>query len=338
METPEIKAKKELYLYTPIWDEVAAELVEEINEFEDGDALTLRMNTPGGNVIDGYAILSRLSDRTGETTIFVDGYAYSMGAFMCLWANNVVASEMSDFMFHKASYPEWYQSSEQEQAKLKEMNAKFKAKMKSRFNDSALSKEIIAKVFESDVRNDVFVSPKDAKAIGLVTEIRTLDLGVKAKLETAMQIYATFQGKQNSITQNDTNGTPNGSGVIKNNVKMTIEQFKAEHPSLYAQVVEEGKQAGINAERDRVGSFLVFAETSPELVKAGIESGKAMSETQRSEFAMASFKIKANATEQTENPKPIETDDADKGETEAKRMSAEIEASLSNVGLTLKSK
>lgn len=328
-EQQETKAKKEILLYTPIYSYVAEDIVEDINEFEDEASLTLRLHTPGGEVMAGYAVLSRLTDRKGITDIFVDGMAYSMGAWMSLWANKVIASEMAKFMFHKAAYPSWYEASESEQSQLKEMNAKFKAKMQSRFNDSQLAKDTIAKVFEVDVINDVYLTAKQAKEVGLVSEIKTLDLGAKAQIEQYSQMYAFYTEAKKE--------TPEvGANKPQNLKSMNIQELKAQHPALYDEVFAAGRSAGAVAERDRVGSFLAFLDVDPKAVKAGIESGNAISETQRSEFALASYKKQANATETAENPEAIKTPAAPISADPMKAMRDEIDAAAKKEGLILK--
>jgi len=328
-EQTEITAKKEILIYTPIYSYVAEEVVEDINEFEDDASLTLRLHTPGGEVMAGYAILSRLTDRKGATDVFVDGMAYSMGAYISLYANKVIASEMAKFMFHKAAYPSWYEMDESEKAQLKDINTKFKAKMQSRFNDSQLAKDTIAKVFEVDVINDVYLTAKEAKEVGLVAEIKTLDLGAKAQIEQYSQMYAFYTEAKKE--------TPEvGANKPQNLKSMNIQELKAQHPALFDEVFAAGRQAGAVAERDRVGSFLAFLDVDPKAVKAGIESGNAISETQRSEFALASYKKQANVTETAENPKAIETPAAPINTDTTQLMRDEINAALKKEGLILK--
>ena len=323
--------KDEILIYSPIYSYTAEWLVREINTFADDAQLTLRLHTPGGGVIDGYAMLSRLSDRTGGTDVFVDGMAYSMGAYIALYGGVVIANEASKFMFHKAAYPSWYEPNEIEQQGLKDINAALKAKMIARLNDSVEAKELIKKVFEPDVRNDVYLSAKEAKKIGLVTEIRPLDLSVKARMDEEAKISAYYT--EQSFDNQHKNNT---FEPIKTTSKMTFEQIKAEHPAVFAQIIAIGEASGTAKEKDRVGSYLAFMEAAPEAVKAGIASGNAMSETQRSEFAMAAFKAMANHTETTEQTAPVTTAAAPTTDVVANQYEAELEASLTKQGLTLK--
>ena len=332
VDNAEIKAKKEILIYSPIFDEVIAEIVEDINEFEDADNLVIRIHTPGGNVMGGYAILSRLADRKGSTDVMVDGQAYSMGAYISLYANNVRCVETAKFMFHKAAFPSWHEESEAEKLEVKEINARFKAKMISRFNDTPLAKEIIAKVFEVDVKNDVYLTAKDAKAVGLVSEIMPIDLGIKAKIEGYTQMYAMFANQ-------NINEKTSEVGVLKPQINnnMNIQELKAQHPAVYDEVIALGRAIGVSAEKDRVGSFLAFLDIAPSAVKAGIESGVAISETQRSEFAISAYKATQNALQAKDNMPAVATGAAPVAVDPQIAQRAEIDAELKKNGLTIKS-
>ena len=330
MEKPEQPktAKDEIILYFQISSWNIESIVREVNMVEDDKPLTLRLNTPGGNVMDGYALLSRLSDRKGETKIFVDGMAYSMGAYITLYGHETIASEMARFMFHKAAYPSYYEPNEQEQSEVKRINELLKAKMKAVLKDIPETTELIKKVFEADVRNDVYLTAKEAKKIGLIKEIRPLDLRVKAMIEEAEQLAAQYNKE---ITPEE------NSNINLNFKKMTIEQLKAENPALYAEIFEAGAKIGAEKEKDRVGSYLAFMEVNPTAVKAGIASGERMSDTQRSELAMDAFKHVQNAAEKSENAPVITTAGAvTKTETAEEKASLEIDAALGKTGLTLK--
>lgn len=311
-------AKNEIPIYTPIYSWMGEYIVREINKFEDAEELTIRLNTVGGEVLTGYAILSRLSDRKGKTNIFVDGMAYSMGAYMTLYANNVICSENARFMFHKAAYRSGYQPSEEEAQNLKDTNNTFKKKMQARLKNTPEAKELIKQVFEPDMRRDIYVDAKTAKKIGLVDEIRKLDSRVEAFMDEQAQLVAHY-GKNEQIANEFEKITfqvetkqPESSKNVNINAKtktmeLTLEKLKAENPALYNEIFAKGEQSGVDKERDRVGSYLAFNDVAPEKVKEGIQSGNAMTETQRSEFALAMYAHKEEAKEGEEVPPTSKT-------------------------------
>jgi len=75
-----------------------------------------------------------------------------------------------------------------------------------------------------------------------------------------------------------------------NSKNMTNEELKNQHPVLFAEIHGLGKQEGIETEKARVDTWNVFSEIDSKKVKAGINSGKPMSEAEKLEFLMLSQK------------------------------------------------
>lgn len=290
---------KELYIYSPIYDFTAESVVKQLNEVSNDEELIIRMNTPGGNVTSGWSIISKLSERTGETKAIIDGDAASMGAVMLVYFDEVIANDTSSIMFHKAAYPSWYKPSETELKKLKNINNQFKEKLSKKVKDKPNGKAFIDKVFESDVRNDVELTPKEAKDLGIVDEIRKLE----PKAYSQMQIVAMVESGESPIEANKPQRTEDNHKL--NNSPMDLTKLKAEHPALYAQVLSEGKELGIKQEKDRVEAWAVYNEVDPEKVKAGIESGEPLSAKAMAEFnlqAVSGKKLEAMEIENQDDP------------------------------------
>lgn len=329
-------AKNEIPLYSPIYSWVAESFVREVNTFPDDSELTIRINTPGGQVTTGYAMISRLSDREGAVKMYVDGIAYSMAAYMLLYSSNNVGSENSRYMFHKAAYPSYYEPNDAEQQELKRINAEFKTKMKSKLKDIPETKELISKVFESDVRNDVYLSAKEAKKIGLIHEIKKLDKEVKAYMDEQVEMLAFYTKK--SEIENNTEKITNIE-VNKSNKKestMDVNELKSKHPDLYSQVFNSGVKTGVENEKDRVGAFLPYLDAAPEAVKKAISGDSNITETQRSEFAIALVKQANIKAEETEKIPPVNTAEDNLNNDAKAQKEKELDAMAEKNGLTLK--
>lgn len=91
-----------------------------------------------------------------------------------------------------------------------------------------------------------------------------------------------------------------------NSKKMTKTEIKNEHPSTFAEILQEG----VLQERERVASWMVHATTDPEAVSAGIESGSHISASQTQKFLvkMHSNSMLANLT--SDNAKPVITEES----------------------------
>ena len=93
--------------------------------------------------------------------------------------------------------------------------------------------------------------PVEAKNLGIVDEIRQLE---PKAFDFATPIVAM-------VENNESKGPE--SGVINNNLNkksMDLAKLKAEHPALYAQIIEEGEKRGAQAERIRAKAWLAFID------------------------------------------------------------------------------
>ena len=65
--------------------------------------ITVRMNSPGGDVWDGYTIHSALSRHPAKVTVEVDGLAASSASIIAMAGDTIRMGEASMMMIHRAS-------------------------------------------------------------------------------------------------------------------------------------------------------------------------------------------------------------------------------------------
>lgn len=314
---------KEVLIYGGINSSTAANFINEVEAVGDED-LTIRINTPGGNPEAGFGMIAKIQERAGKTIVKVDGSAYSMGLFMAVYADEVEALDTSEFLFHRAAYPEWYEKdymSDAERENLVRINTSFETAFKNAINVDVFEEMKGVKVkdvFSMDNRLDVFMSAKEAKKIGLISKINKItpkkrtELNIAAaKLAASSNIEPTFipELKAKQVVTN------------KKVEKMTIETLKAEHPELVSAILAE--------RNDVIGSYLAFIDVDAKAVSEGIKSGKPMTETMRSEFAikMASSatlnSIESDSTPEVVAVAPVlETESTELEKLEAKLMNS----------------
>ena len=76
------------------------------NEFKDeldvaaGDDITIRLNSPGGSVMEGLAMYNLLKSYSGKTTVQVDSVAASIASIFMLGADEIIMGEGSFVMIH----------------------------------------------------------------------------------------------------------------------------------------------------------------------------------------------------------------------------------------------
>ena len=96
----------ELLIYDEIdsWFGVAAEqLARDISALDDTRELVVRINSPGGNIYDGVAILNSLRGHPGKVTVVIDGLAASAASVIAMGGDEIVMNRNSELMIHNGS-------------------------------------------------------------------------------------------------------------------------------------------------------------------------------------------------------------------------------------------
>lgn len=93
----------EILIYGDIgWDNTAKDVSEQLKGF-DGEPVTVRINSGGGDVYEGIAILNTLRGYAGEVTTVIESIAASAASFIAVGAGGkVVARPNAEVMIHKA--------------------------------------------------------------------------------------------------------------------------------------------------------------------------------------------------------------------------------------------
>lgn len=95
----------EIFIYGDIgdsWDDesiAAASFVKDLAAL-DADAITLRINSPGGSVTDGIAIYNALKRHPAEVTVEIDGIAASIASLIAMAGDTVNMASNALFMIH----------------------------------------------------------------------------------------------------------------------------------------------------------------------------------------------------------------------------------------------
>ena len=97
------KSDAELLIYDVIgwWPNDAESLARELKALE-ADTITVRINSPGGSVWDGFAIYNALRSHSAAVTTVVEGVAASAASLIALAGDKVVMRPASELMIHEA--------------------------------------------------------------------------------------------------------------------------------------------------------------------------------------------------------------------------------------------
>lgn len=307
---------KEIYLYSPVYDFVAEEVITQMEENSASD-ISIRINSPGGSVFAGWGIIAKIKEATNKVSAKVDGFAASMATYILLFIKDVEALEVTKFVLHRA---DMYVSTPDDQAFLDSINKDLRAAMKSKLDLDKL-KEIkgitLDDIFNPDTRLDVLLTAKEAKQIGLINKINKVNTAdVKALTERFYHVAANVEDP-----------------TLKTN-PMTIEKLKAEFPTVYAAIIAEGTKEGTTKERSRVKAFLGFAEIDPKAVKEAIEKGDEMTIDVMADFTSKSLSKGILAKIKTDSPDAVVTEEAKAEQTEKEKKNADFLGAVNaNLGI-----
>lgn len=268
----------ELILYGSIgsdeyWDDISDKAFkQDIENLGDVENITLHINSPGGSVFSAVAIANTLKNHKAKITANIDGLAASAATIITSACDTVRMPKNALFMVHNPIT--FAYGNNQDMKKTVEMLDKVKDSIiETYLNKAKTDRETLSELMD----NETWMNAETAKEYGFIDEI--LDENVeKEVVENKLIInnmafdiskFKNFKEKKNqdpriiNISVNST-GSPeeiadkfrdilNSTENQKNEGgNMTLEELKNKFPELYNQIFNEGKEAGITKERDRM--------------------------------------------------------------------------------------
>ena len=268
----------ELILYGSIgsdeyWDDISDKAFkQDIENLGDVENITLHINSPGGSVFSAVAIANTLKNHKAKITANIDGLAASAATIVTSACDTVKMPKNALFMVHNP-ITFAYGNNQDMQKTLEMLNKVKNSIIETYLNKAKTDKETLSELMD----NETWMSAEEAKEYGFVDEI--LDENVEKEVvenkliinDMAFDIsrFKNFKEKKNreprviNISVNST-GSPeeiadkfrdilNSTENQKNEGgNMTLEELKNKFPELYNQIFNEGKEAGITKERERM--------------------------------------------------------------------------------------
>lgn len=263
-----------------------------INSLQEanGDDVEVMINCYGGSVYDGYEIYTALRDYKGDVLIKIVGLAASAASFIAM-AGKCLMSPVAEMMIHNASTGAQgpHQVMDSTSAMLQ-------------VTDSSIAKAYMIKTgkSESEIRtlmeNETWLTAENAKELGLIDGImfEKNDNNIAPVLFNSVPVPSlraieelekcgSIEELKKKLAMNAEELKKNiNQPIILNSLnknegvkKMELENFKKDYPDLYNQVLEDGKNNGIQNERNRIKDIEDLAMPgNEELVnKAKFETG-----------------------------------------------------------------
>lgn len=306
---------KELFFYQGFNRWSALELNKNLSELDRTSDIVIRLNSPGGDVVGGDAVIAMLNEFTGKKTAIIDGEVASMAAILLLYFDEVIANDhgYETIMFHKATFNSWYEPTDEEKKELQKVNDSFMARLTKKVTGKIGSEDFLATLFEDGKRNEVKLTANKAKQLGIVTEVRKIE----PTAYSGMSIVAMIDNTPTTKVEPTINEKPK---------RMEITQAQLEAAR------KEGFDAGVQAEFDRAGSFLAWAEIDPkEAIEGATTFGAKVTATKIAKFQIAAMKSNRLEAHKEDNTPPngITPENPAKGEmTAEQKETATIEAEM----------
>ena len=268
----------ELILYGSIgsdeyWDDISDKAFkQDIENLGDVENITLHINSPGGSVFSAVAIANTLKNHKAKITANIDGLAASAATIITSACDTVRMPKNALFMVHNPIT--FAYGNNQDMKKTVEMLDKVKDSIiETYLNKAKTDRETLSELMD----NETWMNAETAKEYGFIDEI--LDENVeKEVIENKLIInnmafdisrFKNFKEKKNqdprviNISVNSTGSPEEIADKFRNilnsteNQKneggnMTLEELKNKFPELYNQIFNEGKEAGITKERERM--------------------------------------------------------------------------------------
>lgn len=94
----------EVMIYAEIgeWGVTALDFVQELRAIASPN-ISVRINSPGGAIFDGFSIYNALLNHPAHVTAYVDGVAASAASFIAQAADEIVCAKASSMMVHGGS-------------------------------------------------------------------------------------------------------------------------------------------------------------------------------------------------------------------------------------------
>ena len=268
----------ELILYGSIgsdeyWDDISDKVFkQDIENLGDVENIILHINSPGGSVFSAVAIANTLKNHKAKITANIDGLAASAATIITSACDTVKMPKNALFMVHNPIT--FAYGNNQDMKKTLEMLDKVKDSIiETYLNKAKTDKETLSELMD----NETWMNAEEAKEYGFIDEI--LDENVeKEVIENKLIInnmafdisrFKNFKEKKIqeprviNISVNSTGNPEEIADKFRNilnsteNQKnkggnMTLEELKNKFPELYNQIFNEGKEAGITKERERM--------------------------------------------------------------------------------------
>lgn len=149
---------------------------DSIDEFiasipEDDDTIDMRINSPGGVVSEGWAIIDKLRSSGKKITATIEGKAASMAAILLLAASERKGHKHARLLIHESYFPEFTLAGEYHREDLQKLVAQLEQDTREALDFMVERTGADREVLAALMKEDKFIDMEQAKELGFIHEI-----------------------------------------------------------------------------------------------------------------------------------------------------------------------
>lgn len=250
---------------------ISSEFNEQIEKIKNVQNITVKINSPGGDLFVGIGVYNKLKQLNAHITVIVEGIAASAAGLIACAGDVVRLGTGAIIMAHQASamVPEWYVTESDVEVYKNELEA----------CNKAITEIISAKTgksvdeIEPLLKEELWLSGQEAIDFGFADEM--LDTEETEPFYNASKNAIYSNGKifavknycsnvkqhiTNVEIKNNANTSNNAIDVVANKTKeeksnmstpLTLDALKEQHPELVKQIQDEAIKTALVTERQR---------------------------------------------------------------------------------------
>lgn len=256
----------ELLVYGEIggwWDGVDAKEFNQTLMSITSPEIDVRINSGGGDVFTAQAIYAALRRHSAKINVYIDGMSASAATIIQMAGDRIIMPAGSMVMIHNPlTY--FYGNAEEMREVAGVLDKVRDAIMAAYVDKTGLTEERLKELMDAET----YMTAAEAVELGFATEIEH-ELKIAASLTRDKMVVnnvvmnhkrlanmpeAWLTTQENNVQSSNKTGLAGNEPKkpVKENPKMTLDQLKAEHPELYQAAIDEGVQAGVTQERERI--------------------------------------------------------------------------------------
>lgn len=148
----------------------ADKIVSQIEVVPEDEEITVKINSVGGFVFDGWAIYNALKAHKAKVTVRIDGLAASIASIIAMAGEEIIIAQAAMLMIHKPTVDGFWMGSMDADQLQKEANAL--NQIQSVLNDIYKSKTgLEADVIDSMINAETWITPSQAITLGFANTI-----------------------------------------------------------------------------------------------------------------------------------------------------------------------